>query len=994
MSIFFTKITETFDNQKKEIDFKKENGHYIDKTFNFHINNPNPKTNCFLSYNDEKNFDLLFSLCESKWIEKWEKNFYNNFETFYIVDKDLETSYKVLKKFPNLKTISKEDWKKNWKKIIKQNKEKYHKLLPKLFKKIFKDKLKNIYKDKSKYLELIDSIIDYKSISQMNTNYKIFENKIDCTNIEQGKLGTCYFLAAISTMSNYGQLLYQLFPQEKINPEGFYEICLYHKGRWVKVLVDDYFPFIKNTNTFLWTHPINNCLYSCFLEKAYAKINGSYNDINGGYLCQAFEALTGFESFNVMKRKKELSVEKNYDIKDEVYEYFYKKIRDGYLFSCQTWDHAYSLIALRKENNKIIFKVRNPWNCEQFINDGTFGLLSYNKAEYEKKFISTTVCPILFNTSIYFYELNKIAKRNNHKFYLFFQTYKNTKISAGLTNIGFNENLTVKLKDLNKNNEIIIITLSEIKKKVIEILKNFSSNDFDNYTDIEISKYLLKIDLSNISDETLKKERLKVVIGGNANLKYLGYLPYEPNIDSNEIEIVYKKYNYGVETGEIFENYRNAIKLLEEEFNVEMHPDAKGYYIETIFTNEVETIVRFDKEKLKKQICSYDKKEDVYFVGNNHEEGKIEGEGKAIISKDNKFVNIYRGKIHKNKICCQLLNLNEQSDKAILKIPKISIFNEESVIESKYHKHKLKYASVNSSWKCDFCSTLFAENIYSFGCRECNFDLCIKCVFDPNNQKKVQNNLKENRNNILNKINSIISNHEKRFNKIAEDQLKSKTIENGMYIIKPMSYQNKVVQMDNINLMVSDFKNENKQKFNINYDSFNRCYYIQNIENEQFLTCDNNTIYFTGKNNNINQQWHIIKSNNEGYEIILEKNKKLLQVEKYSNNRIDVLCQEKKGTYNQLFNFEATTKTIPIPPEPKKEEITVPPFRYFPRPNWHGPYINQVSIVDALASIGYPWNQKYREQIGIRNNIIGKPFSPEYNTSMLNLMKEGKLIIP
>ena len=48
MSIFFTKITEIFDNQKKEIDFKKENGHYIDKTFNLNINNQNPKTNCFL----------------------------------------------------------------------------------------------------------------------------------------------------------------------------------------------------------------------------------------------------------------------------------------------------------------------------------------------------------------------------------------------------------------------------------------------------------------------------------------------------------------------------------------------------------------------------------------------------------------------------------------------------------------------------------------------------------------------------------------------------------------------------------------------------------------------------------------------------------------------------------------------------------------------------------------------------------------------------------
>jgi len=988
MSIFFTKITDIFDNQKKEKDFTKVNSHYKDKTFTFDKDNQNPKTNCFLSYNEEKNFELLFDLYESIWIKEWENNSYNNCEDFYINEADLESSYEVIIIFPDLKIISKEKWKQNWKNIIKNYKHKYNQLVPKLFKKIFEEKLKIKYKDKSKYLKLIDDIIDYKSISEMNINFKIFENKIDCTNIEQGLLGTCYFLAAISTISNYGQLLYQLFPKEKINPEGFYEICLYHKGRWVKVLVDDYFPFIKNTNKFLWAHPINNCLYSCFLEKAYAKINGSYNDINGGYLSPAFEALTGFECFEVKKREKILSVEKTYDIKDEVYEYFYKKIRDGYLFSCQTWGHAYSLISLRKENKEIIFKVRNPWNCEKYINDGTFGLISYNKAEYEKKFNKTTICPILFNTSIFFYELNKIAKRENHKMYLFFQTYKNTKISAGLTNIGLNEGIKIKLKDMNKNNEIILITLSEIKKKVSEILKNFSSNDFDNYTDIGISKYLLKIDLSNISNETLKKERLKIIIGGNVNIKYLGYLPYEPNIDSKEIEIEHKKYNYGVKTGEIFEKYKNTIKLLEEEFNVEMHPDAKGYYIETIFTNEVETIVRFDKEKLKNQICSYDKKEDVYFLGNNHIEGKIEGEGKTIIIKDNKNINIYKGKIHKNKICCQLLNLNEQSDKAILKIPNITIFNEKSAIESKFHKHKLIYSCVKSSWKCNSCSKLFDENTFSFGCRECNFDLCMKCLFDPNNQKKFQNSFKEK---LAGKINLIASNHENRLKRVEEILLKRRNIAEGMYVIKPMSDINKVIQIDNNNnnLIVWDFNNENNQKFNINFNSSSRYYTIQNVESNQYLTCDESTIYFTLKNNQINQQWLIGKNSNGGYEIILEKNKKYIQVD-----GVIVSCQEKTGKPNQIFIFEATTKTIPPPPQIKKEEVPIPIVRFFPRPNWHGPYINQVSIVDALASVGYPYDKNYRAQIGNRNNIPGVPFSPEYNTHMLNLMKEGRLIIP
>ena len=234
--------------------------------------------------------------------------------------------------------------------------------------------------------------------------------------------------------------------------------------------------------------------------------------------------------------------------------------------------------------------------------------------------------------------------------------------------------------------------------------------------------------------------------------------------------------------------------------------------------------------------------------------------------------------------------------------------------------------------------------------------------------------------------------------KFMEDQLKGKTIANAMYLIKPISFQNKVIHMDNNNLVVFDFKNENKQKFNINYESLHRCYYIQNVENGQFLTCDDSTIFFTGKNNNANQQWHIANNDSGGYEIILEKNKKLIQVEENANNGSRVSCQEKKRKPNQSFYFEVTTKTMPPPPPPKNIPVPVPhivpPPNYFPRPNWHGRYINQVSIMDALASVGFPNDKGYRLRIGQRNGIPGVPFTPAYNTHMLNLMKEGRLIIP
>ena len=76
--------------------------------------------------------------------------------------------------------------------------------------------------------------------------------------------------------------------------------------------------------------PINGCLYSCLLEKAYAKLNGSYGDINGGWPYNAFEALTGFESIEI----------KSKDIDEKIFNYLYNKFREGYLLACCTIDHA------------------------------------------------------------------------------------------------------------------------------------------------------------------------------------------------------------------------------------------------------------------------------------------------------------------------------------------------------------------------------------------------------------------------------------------------------------------------------------------------------------------------------------------------------------------------------------------------------------------------------------------------------------------------------
>ena len=303
MSLFFTEITDIFNNQTRDNDFDLILNHYKDKTFRFKSMDFQPQNNCLLSYDEngifdeEKTLDLMADCLYFSWFEEWRQNNYDISRfPINISEQDKDDCLNELQNNNLAKNnINRIRFKNNWKLVLNQiknhvninntlnNIEDFNNIELKVFKKMIIDNIKNYiratFNTPDEYLDEFGKYLEWKKIP-LNENYKIFDDKIDCTNVEQGALGTCYFLEAISTLSNYGQLLYQLFPNENIKNDGFYEICLFHKGKWVKVLIDDYFLFYKGTNYFVFTQPIQKCLYSCFLEKAYAKIKVSFANIN------------------------------------------------------------------------------------------------------------------------------------------------------------------------------------------------------------------------------------------------------------------------------------------------------------------------------------------------------------------------------------------------------------------------------------------------------------------------------------------------------------------------------------------------------------------------------------------------------------------------------------------------------------------------------------------------------------------------------------------
>ena len=165
------------------------------------------------------------------------------------------------------------------------------------------------------YIDIKEGPTNSKKIDTINTSwrrcseifknqkYLIFENKIKIEDINQGKLGDCYFLATLASLTNYPNLIYKMFKTKKINEEGYFEIILFINGKFQIIIIDDYLPIDIRNGKEIYAKSNNNSIWVCLLEKVWAKVNGGYSNIIKGWMNQALECLTGFSSQSFNHRK-------------------------------------------------------------------------------------------------------------------------------------------------------------------------------------------------------------------------------------------------------------------------------------------------------------------------------------------------------------------------------------------------------------------------------------------------------------------------------------------------------------------------------------------------------------------------------------------------------------------------------------------------------------------------------------------------------------------
>jgi hypothetical protein len=113
--------------------------------------------------------------------------------------------------------------------------------------------------------------------------------------VAEGNHGSAYMTSALATISGHPDVVKDMFCNRKkeVNRSGVYCIRLYIRGKpWI-MTIDDEVGFDNGTNSLYFSNVINNNIWPVLLEKAYAKMKGTYSFIDSTHAATGLRAVSG-----------------------------------------------------------------------------------------------------------------------------------------------------------------------------------------------------------------------------------------------------------------------------------------------------------------------------------------------------------------------------------------------------------------------------------------------------------------------------------------------------------------------------------------------------------------------------------------------------------------------------------------------------------------------------------------------------------------------------
>ena len=420
----------------------------------------------------------------------------------------------------------------------------------------FKSRIRK--KGEIKWMRILDPEYD------INKEEKNEQNDDDET-ILQGELGDCYFIAYLYILQkNHNEVFISLIKDYQIKT-GYVEIVFYiEENNEIErkiVVVDDFIPFIKKDDGYipLFAHYRNNKLTKnrvfLLIEKAYAKINGSYFCIEGNkedhLQYNYMKALTGVEPNEKLfsefiidyakdnkieyENKDIISIIKDWPIENKIrileklnnfagensiilssHKYFGKP-RITKNFCGIYYDHIYVYIKGDEQVNRygkseIFFWTYNPHGKNEFTDYEFENINEENKKESKNGII-------ILNFFKFFRSFTKMIYQNRNQVQLNFNNSKYISFLDSCFNF-INDKRKIIMEKYKENIDYLFGLLSlfklykeneEIKNRIL--LELFANNNCDkNYY---YSNLILLYNLIINQKKTVKEEK---ILNSNSNI--------------------------------------------------------------------------------------------------------------------------------------------------------------------------------------------------------------------------------------------------------------------------------------------------------------------------------------------------------------------------------------------------------------------------------------------------------------------------------------------
>ncbi|MCO5606609.1 hypothetical protein L7F22_060797 [Adiantum nelumboides] len=202
----------------------------------------------------------------------------------------------------------------------------------------------------------------------------LFAGNADASNVCQGRLGDCWFLSALAVLTEASRIA-EVIITPNYNDEGIYTVRFCIQGEWVPVVVDDWIPCEAKGKPAFATSRTCNELWVSILEKAYAKVHGSYEALEGGFVHDALVDLTGGagEEIDMSSAQARIGLASG-----RLWSQLLSFKQQGFLLGAGSpagsdahvsssgivQGHAYSVLQVREVDGHKLIQVRNPWANE------------------------------------------------------------------------------------------------------------------------------------------------------------------------------------------------------------------------------------------------------------------------------------------------------------------------------------------------------------------------------------------------------------------------------------------------------------------------------------------------------------------------------------------------------------------------------------------------------------------------------------------------------